>query len=269
MSVMGMMKGRTVLVTGGTKGIGRATVTAFAEAGARVFATYKWGSADTEEITRELHGRAEIAPVFLEADASNDEDTKNLLERLRQEIDAIDVFVSNVAFGQIVRSLDEYQKRSLYKTCDYSSWPLVAYTLQIRRIFAKAPRYVVGISSDAPDHFYPGYDFIGASKALLEFFAKYLAARLLDEDSRVNVIRFGAVATDSFRASFGKECTELLSSRGLPAHRQLSAEDCGRAVLALCSGLLDAVHGQVLTVDHGAAFVDNSLHHYVRGEKSA
>jgi enoyl-[acyl-carrier-protein] reductase (NADH) len=127
----------------------------------------------------------------------------------------------------------------------------------------------VGISSDGPDHFYQGYDFVAASKALLEFFSRYLSVHLFEEGSRVNIVRFGTVKTESFSAIFGEEFFSFLRQSGVSENMILSPEQCGKAVLALCSGLLDAVNGQIISVDNGLPFQDNAMMRYLKSRQDA
>lgn len=257
------MTGKAVLITGGTKGIGKAAALKFGRAGAQTYLTYKWGSADRSALLEEFARAGAPLPRLIEADVSVDEHTDRLLEEIATRERRIDVFVSNVGFAQRTMSLADYKKRSLFKTLEYSTWPLIEYTRRIHARFGSYPRHVVGISSDGPDHFYQGYDFVAASKALLEFFGKYLSMHLFEEGSRVNVIRFGMVDTESFGLIFGAEFFAWLKESGLPEEMILKPEVCGDAVFALCSGLLDAVNGQVITVDNGLPFRDNSMMRYL------
>lgn len=253
------LTGKTVLITGGTKGIGLAAGLEFGRAGAKVYLTSKWMSADPEDVRRQFAAAGALPPVILEADASMDEDTEKLLAEIRKHETKIDVFISNVGFAQKVKSLAEYKKKSLFKSLEYSSWPIIDYTRKIAAVFGNVPRYVLGVSSDGPDHFYPGYDFVAASKAMLELFARYLSAHVFDDDCRVNVVRFGPVKTESFGAFFDAGFFDHLRKENIPEHRMLTVEDCGKTLLAMCSGLFDAMHGQVITVNHGLTFIDNSL----------
>jgi NAD(P)-dependent dehydrogenase (short-subunit alcohol dehydrogenase family) len=260
--------GKTALITGGTRGIGLASALALAEAGAQVLLTYKWGSADLEKAAGEFEARGAPRPLFYEADAAAEEDTARLMEEISSTARKVDIFVSNVSFSLRTLSLADYKKRSLFKTLEYSTWPLIDYTRRIKEKFGSYPRYVLGISSDGPDHFYPGYDFVAASKALLEFFSRYLSVHLLAEGSRVNVLRFGTVDTESFRAIFGKEFFTYLSAHGVPESQVLTPAECGKAVLAMCSGLLDAVSGQIISVDYGLPFRDNAMGQYLSERSS-
>ena len=257
------MQDKAVLITGGTKGIGRAAALQFARAGARLYLTYKWGSADADELLQDFARVGPVSPVLIEADASSDEDTERLVHQIAQKEERVDVLISNVGFAQRTMTLDDYKKRSLFKSLEYSTWPLIEYTRTLKKILGSYPQYIVGISSNGPDSFYQGYDFVAASKALLEFFAKYLSVHLFEEGSRVNVIRFGMVQTESFSLIFGEQFFRYLREQGVSPHMILTPEVCGKAVLGLCSGFWDAVNGQIISVDYGLPFQDNTMMRYL------
>ncbi len=261
------MEDKAVLITGGTKGIGYATALQFAKAGARLYLTYKWGSADTSKIYDEFKKIGAVKPILLEADVSIDEDTDNLLEQIAKQEKKVDIFISNVGFAQRTMTIEEYKKKSLFKTLEYSTWPMIEYSRKIKKRFGKYPEYIIGVSSDGPDHFYQGYDFVAASKALLEFFAKYLSIHLFEEGTRVNVVRFGTVKTESFKLIFGEEFFQFLKDNGIPEEMILKPEDCGKAIFALCSGFLNALNGQIVTVDYGMPFQDNLMMRYIKNKK--
>ena len=213
----------------------------------------------------EIKGRAQPGPPVgpagdMHRQRNRGEERKRLEEIAKTSPHGVDIFISNVGYAATMRSLDDYKKRSLYKTFDYSTWPMIEYTQRIKARFGAYPKKVIGISSDGPEHFYQGYDYVAASKALLEFFGKYLAVHLLPEGSRVNVIRFGTVKTESFTAIFGEEFFDYIKDQGWTTEDLiLKPEDCGKAVFALCSGFMDAMNGQVLNVDYGQPFADNSM----------
>jgi len=255
---MNDLRDKCVLVTGGTMGIGLATGLAFARQGARVTLTNKWGAADEDELRARFAREGLQAPRIITADASREEDTEALLAELRRDFDAVEVFVSNVSMALVVQSLDDYSKRSLFKSIEYSAWPFFDYTRRIRDVFGRYPRYVVGLSSGGPDHFYSNYDFVAASKAVLEVLCRYMNYRLFTEDIRINVVRAWAVRTESFRATFGKELEDFLESANM-GRDIMEPEEVAKAILALCSGLMDGVSGQVLMVDRGVTFRDDLM----------
>lgn len=261
------LSGKSVLITGGTKGIGLASAMKLAKAGAATYLTYKWGSADLDEISANfIKEGAAIAPVFIQADVSIPEDTQLVLDAIKEKEEKLDIFISNVGFAQSPKSFDDYKKRSLYKTLDYSTWPLVDYTQKVKKTFGAYPEKVIAISSDGPDHFYKGYDYVAASKSLLEFFSKYMSVHLLEEGSRVNVIRFGTVKTESFNLIFGEEFFEFMAKEGIEESMFLTPEECADSVLAMCSGLMDAMNGQIINVDYGFPYQDNSMMRYLKSK---
>ncbi|HUX14252.1 MAG TPA: SDR family oxidoreductase [Spirochaetia bacterium] len=261
--------GKSALITGGTRGIGLAAALELGKAGVRTYLTYKWGTADEGELFAQFEREGAPRPLLVQADVSVDEDTDRVMEAIAAVESRVDFFISNVGFAATVRSLDDYKKRSLFKTLEYSTWPLVAYTQKIHARFGSYPEKILGISSDGPDHFYQGYDFVAASKALLEFFSRYLSIHLFAEGTRVNVIRFGTVKTDSFDAIFGEEYFEYIRASGADERMILDPQTCGKTILAMCSGLLDAVNGQIISVDYGLPFQDNTMMRYLSSRKSA
>lgn len=258
------LTGKTALITGGTRGIGLATAKALAGAGAHCVMTHRWGSADLDDIRRQFADMQAPEPMLEMADVSHKEDTVALMERIKEKRDGVDIFISNVAFAARTPELSSYRKRSLVTSLEYSAWPLVEYVETIYEAFERYPRYVVAISSDGADRSYPGYDFVAASKSVLEVLARYLGGHLAEHGSRVNVIRFGMVATESFEAMFGQEIWDFLAEQGIRRSDLMSPQDCGKAVLALCSGLLDAMQSEVITVDQAMAFEDNMMRRYER-----
>lgn len=252
---------KAVIVTGGTSGIGLATALAFARRGARCTLTYRFGSVDEDEVFAKFREIDAPAPRIVQADASKEDDTDALLAEVRAHHDHVEALIANVSAAMIVRSVDDYDKRGLMKSIEASAWPMVDYTRRIRRVFGRYPRYVVGMSSTGPDHFSVGYDFVAASKSVMETLCRYMSYRLLDEDIRINVLRSRSVVTPSFTSTFGGEFMAFARHFTKPEHF-LEPEDVADATLALCSGLMDGVRGQVLTVDRGTTFFDNLMRLY-------
>lgn len=257
--------GKTVLITGGTRGIGLATGLVFGQQGARVVLTHKWGSADEDQIRQRFAEAKAAEPMILEADAGSTEDTQSLLETLKGRGQEVEVLISNVAFAQVVKNLDDYQKRSLLRSIEYSVWPFVDYLRQCQKIFGRYPRYVIGLSSQGPDRYTANYDFVAASKAVLETLCRYLAFRLASEEVRINVVRAALVRTESLIATMGAECIPFIE--GIDPSMFVTVDEVAGTILALCSGMMDAVTGQVISVDHGAPFYDNTMRLYGERER--
>lgn len=248
--------GRVVLVTGGTRGIGRATGLAFGRLGASVVLTHRWGSADEAALRAEFTAAGAAAPLVFEADASQPNDTRRLMEQLRDRAWRVDVFVSNVCAVPRVAGLEDHTERALLLSLDYSSWPLIGYLQAMEEAFGELPGHVVVSSSDGPDTCYPGYDYVALSKAVLETFVRYLAVTLRPRGVLINALRSRMVLTESLDDMFGPERRALFERYPEFAVRP---EDVANTTLALCSGAFDAMSGEIVTLDRGARFLDNTL----------
>lgn len=251
--------GRVVLVTGGTMGIGLACALAFAAQGAQTVVTYRWGTADMDEVRGKFAAVGGPAPLLLEADASRDEDTAALMDAIASRFERVDVLISNVAFAQRTEDFGAYSRRALQRSIDYSAWPVAAYTQAIQARFGQLPRHVIGMSSPGPDAFFQNYDFVAASKAVLETFCRYMNFRFFDDGVRVNVIRSRMVRTASYDATFGDAFHAFLEAVGGFDDCYTTPQEVANVVLMVASGFCDGIGGQVINVDKGFEFFDNLM----------
>lgn len=238
---------RTVLVTGGTRGLGRAVGLAFARTGARVVLTHRWGSADPSELAAAFESEGASAPEVVAADVADPDDTGALLDHIGGPLD---VFVSNVTV--VGRGDGTLSPRDLRRSLDYSAWPLLRYVEAMEERLGSAPPYVVAMSSDGAERFYPGYDYVAASKSVMESLCAQLARRR--PDMRINALRARQVDTGGYREMFGQATRDVVARF---ARFDVEPDEVARVAVALCSGDLDGLSGEVVTVDRGASPLDN------------
>lgn len=259
------LAGQVVVVTGGTRGIGLATAVAFAAEGARTVLTHAWGSADEGEVEAAIVAAGGPPPVILQADITRSDDTEALAAEVAARLGPVHALISNASVAMVVNGMDDYSERGFLKSLRGSAWPTFDYLAALKRRTGAYPRYVVVMSSDGPDRFTPGYDFVAAGKAAMEAMVKYTAYRLRDEGVRINVLRSRAIRTASFEGTFGHEFYGFL--RGFVDEGWfMTPDEVGRAAMALCSGAFDGMSGQVLMADRGNTFFDGISYLYERRE---
>ncbi len=247
------LTGQVALVTGGTRGLGLATALALGRHGARVWVTHRWGSADEQELAATFTDAGAAAPVVVEADIADPEQTRALFETLAAREQGLDLLVANACVAAVGGSLEAIRTRDLTRCLDATAWSLPRYVQQCRERLGRAPRRIVVMSSDGVGTHHPGYDYVALAKAALEAMA---TAPSLSADSHVFVLRTRQAETGGFTDIFGDE---ILATLQRYARFAVSPAEVGAAVLACASGYLDGASGQPLQVDHGAGRLDNVL----------
>lgn len=263
MRTLSDLSGKIALITGGTRGIGLETALLLASSGARCILTYRWGDHDEGEISSRFVAVGGHAPRLIQADAASQEDTMQLMRRIKDDYPGVDIFVSNVSAAMLVQSLGDYTLKGLKQSLRCSSWPLVEYLRQMHATFGRHPRHVVAVSSTGPDHYSIGYDYVAASKIVLETLVQDLDRHLGDQGVIVNAVRSRAIRTQLFEDTFGKGFTAF-AERIVPDAELywITPQEVAGPIAALCSGACDSIRGQVLTVDKGTGFFDNIMQLY-------
>jgi enoyl-[acyl-carrier protein] reductase III len=237
-------EGASVLVTGGSRGIGKAIALRFAELGAkRVAIGYLRNDRAAEEAAEELRA-AGAEPLLLRGNVAS--------ERVVEEaagLGPFDVVVHNAATGVIEPALEAQDK--------HWDWTLSANAralLSLARALAPGMREgssFVGISSLGSTRVLENYVLVGVSKAALEAVVRYLAVELAPRGIRVNAVSAGVVETGALEYFPNRE--EMIASglKRTPAGRLVEPRDVADAVCFLCSEAAEMVRGQTLVVDGG------------------
>ncbi|MGH3084378.1 MAG: 3-oxoacyl-[acyl-carrier-protein] reductase [Gaiellaceae bacterium] len=233
------LEGRTALVTGGSRGIGRAIAAELANAGAQVVVGYRSGAEEAEGVASEVGGKA------IQADVSDPDEAKRLVD----EAGEVDVLVNNAGVtrdGLLVRMPDEDWRNVLdtnlggtFNTCRAAS----------RGMMKRRSGAIVNISSVVGVHGNPGQTNYAASKAGIIGFTKALARELGSRGVRANVVAPGYIST-----RLTNELPEELRQTMLantPLGRFGEPQDIAGAVRFLCSDAAAFVTGEVLLVDGG------------------
>jgi 3-oxoacyl-[acyl-carrier protein] reductase len=233
------LDGKTALVTGASKGIGKAIATELASAGASVVVGYRSGKEEAEALAGELGGRA------VQADVSNPDEARRLVE----EAGDVDILVNNAGLtrdGLLARMSDDD-----WQTVIDTNLASVFYTCRAvtRPMMKKRAGSIVNISSIVGVHGNWGQTNYAASKAGIIGFTKSLARELGSRNVRANVVAPGYVKTQ-LTDVLPEDATKAMLDN-TPLGRLGDPEDVAGAVRFLCSDAASFITGEVLLVDGG------------------
>jgi 3-oxoacyl-[acyl-carrier protein] reductase len=233
------LDGKTALVTGASRGIGRAIAEELARAGATVVIGYRSGENEAEELAAAIGGRP------IQADVSTPDDAKRLVE----EAGELDILVNNAGLtrdGVLARMSDDD-----WRTVIETNLSSVFYTCRAvtRPMMKKRAGAIVNVSSIVGVHGNWGQTNYAASKAGIIGFTKSLARELGSRGVRANVVAPGYVKTQ-LTDVLPEEATEAMLAN-TPLGRLGEPTDVAGAVRFLCSDEASFITGEVLLVDGG------------------
>jgi enoyl-[acyl-carrier protein] reductase III len=241
--------GKSVLVTGGSRGIGREIALRFADLGAtRVAISYLRNDSAAEETAGELRERGAEA-LLLRGNVGDPAKAAAFVE----ELETLDVLVSNAATG-VIRPALELEER-------HWDWTMNANARAFLTLARHAaPRMqaggsIVAISSLGSARVLENYVLVGTSKAALESLVRYLAVELAPQGVNVNAVSAGLVETGALEYFPNRE--EMLEwyRKRTPAGRLVEPRDVAEVVCFLASPAAGMIRGQTVVVDGGYSVV--------------
>jgi enoyl-[acyl-carrier protein] reductase III len=235
--------GASVLVTGGSRGIGRVIALRFASLGAtRVAIGYMRSDRAAEETASQLRALG-AEPILVRGNVASQRVADEVVE-----LGPLDVLVHAAATGVIRPALETEDK--------HWDWTLSANAralLSLARAAAPAMTpgsSILGLSSLGSTRVLENYALVGASKAALEALVRYLAVELAPSGIRVNAVSAGVVETGALEYFPNREAMLEMGRRN-PVGRIVSPEDVAACVTFLCSADAEMIRGQTLVVDGG------------------
>ena len=251
------LSNKVALVTGGSRGIGRAIAIKLAEAGADVLITYLNAPADAQEVASEIMARGRKTLV-LKADLSEEEDIKHLVDTVNEHFGQLDILISNAAGGGFRPAMSVTTNNFEYAmNLNARAFMLLLQeaTPLLKRNSERTGRAkAISISSFGAVRALPMYGAIGATKAALEALTRHFALELGDDGINVNCIRAGVVDTGAIRSlPNAEDLLQVRAQRSLAGRRNVTPEDVAKVALFLASDLSDMVQGETVVVDGGTS----------------
>ncbi len=244
------LEGRAALVTGGTRGIGRAIVVALAKAGADVALTYNSNEALAQEVVAEVQALGRRAKA-IKVDVSVVDEAASAIDETTKEFGKLDILVNNAGVT----------KDTLLMRMSESDWDLVIDTnlkgvfnttkAAIRPMMSQKRGKVINITSVVALTGNPGQANYCASKAGVIGFTKSVAKEVASRNITVNAIAPGFIETDMTSKLTETQKNALMGQ--IPLKRAGKPEDIANTVVFLASDAGDYITGQTLVVDGGMA----------------
>jgi enoyl-[acyl-carrier protein] reductase III len=248
------LAGRVALVTGSSRGIGKACALRLGEAGADVIVNYVTSRSAAEEVAEGLVALGRRTAV-VKADVGEQDDVVSMIDFVKDTYGRLDILVSNAATGGF-RPLLTTTARHFETAMNINARALI-FLLQaslplLERSEGRAR--VIALSSHGAHLALPLYGLIGSTKAALESLVRHFALELGGRGINLNVVQAGLVETDSTRQfPHHEQAFALRRTKSMVGEHILGVRDVADAVLYLASPLSDMVQGQTLVVDGGAS----------------
>ncbi|MDD3475344.1 MAG: enoyl-ACP reductase [Sulfurimonas sp.] len=254
------MQGKTLFVSGGTRGIGKAIVYAFAQRGCDVAFTYATKADAAEEIIADVTSKYGVKIKAYKLDILEPDTYRDVYAEFDKDFDRLDFFISNAiisgravvgGFGPFMRLKPKGLNNIYTATVDAF---VVGAQEAAKRMELTGGGSIISMSSTGNLVYTPNYAGHGTNKAAVEAMVRYAAAELGEKGIRVNAVSGGPIDTDALKAFPNYEEVKSEVVRRSPLSRMGEAEDLTGACLFLCSEASSWLTGQTIVIDGGTTF---------------
>nr|WP_278247819.1 enoyl-[acyl-carrier-protein] reductase FabL [Alicyclobacillus montanus] len=251
---MNLHSKKVVMVTGGTRGVGKAIAKRFAQEGCDLVLNFLRSRSQAEVTKKEIESQYGVNVHLVKCNVGDIENVRNLFLEIDETYGRLDVFINNAASG-VLRPLMEIEESHWDWTLDINSKAyLFAAQEAAKRMSANNGGHIVAISSLGSTRVLPNYVAVGVSKAALEAITRYLAVELAPMGISVNAVSGGVIDTDALKHFPNRE--EMLASGAQnPAGAMVETTDIAEVVYFLCTPAAKMIRGQTIVVDGGMSLL--------------
>lgn len=257
---MNTMKGKTLVITGATKGIGQAIAEKFAQNGVNVAFTYNSNAESAAKLAQEWESKYGIKARAYPLNILEPDEFKELFESIDADFDRVDFFVSNaMIYGRsVVGGYGKFMRlkpRGLNNIYTATVNAFVVGTQEAAKRMEKVGGgAVVTMSSTGNLVYIENYAGHGTNKAAVEAMMRYAAVELGEMNIRVNAVSGGPIDTDALKAFTNYEEVKAETVKRSALNRMGAPEDIAGAAYFLCTPEASWITGQTLIVDGGTTF---------------
>ena len=251
---------KTLVITGATKGIGKACAYRFAKEGIDIAFTYNSNEDSAREIAQDLESTYGIKAKYYPFNILEPETAKELFEKIDEDFETIDYFISNaMIYGRaVVGGYGKYMKlkpRGLNNIYTATVDAFVTCSQQAaKRMEKNGGGAMVSLSSTGNLVYIDNYAGHGTNKAAVEAMVRYAATELGPMNIRVNAVSGGPIDTDALKAFTNYEEVAAKTAALSPLGRMGQPEDLAGACYFLCTEEASWITGTTLIVDGGTTF---------------
>jgi enoyl-[acyl-carrier protein] reductase III len=243
-----LLQGKIALITGGSRGIGRAIVLKLAAEGADVIINY-FRKKSAAELTAQEAREKGVNAHTIKANLGEPDKIDSMFDEIEAKFGRLDILVSNAATG-VARTALELDDRGWDWTMDVNARAFLLCAQRAAKLMENGGK-MVSISSLGSRLAWPIYTAVGVSKAALEALTRYLAIELAPMGISVNGVAAGAVETEALKLYTAGQDLPTSSWQSTPAGRMVQPEDVASVVAFLCSDESAMIRGQIIVIDGG------------------
>ena len=242
-----MLEGKVALVTGGSRGIGRAIALELANEGADVIINYLRHRTAAQNTAEEIRQKGRQAHT-IRANVGEPEKIESMFTEIADKFGHLDILVNNAASG-VARKAMDLDERGWAWTMDINARAFLLCAQRAVKLMEGRKGKIIAISSLGSRMVMPVYTAVGVSKAALEALTRYLAIELAPHAITVNAIAAAAVQTEAL--DIYKPDEKLKAWQTTPAGRMVQPEDIAKLVTFLCREESFMIRGQTIIIDGG------------------
>lgn len=243
---------QTALITGGSRGIGKASALKLAKHGADIAIAYFNSSDEADAVVAEIKemGRRAFA---VQVNVSDRKSIAEMVSIYKQHFEKLDIFVSNAASGVLKPNMEMNVKH--WRWCmETNALALNEISRQMKPLIPEGGR-IIALSSLGASRAIPNYGFIGASKAALESLVRSLSLELAVDGISVNTISAGVIDTDALKHFPNREHLLEDYRKHSLSNKNLDQQDVADVLYLLCLPEAKMIKGQTIYVDAGYSIV--------------